>query len=342
MCEIGQGEPYAQGLGIPWNYPQGIAALAVNPAANRAAGLAELAEFARTLKSMGALNSLDTAAFQTALAPLGNDVTGLLNTTWAGLVATNGNDSLSASGNGDFYLRGLGGNDTLTTQGGNDTLDGGSGDDTLNGGLGDDLYLMERGGGLDTINDAGGSDTLKLLGLNPGEFTITRDAANLYIALNDGSARARINGWFTNGANRIEQIQFGDGTIWSAADLEAHLTVPSASTGNDVLYGTANADTINGLAGNDVLSGQLGNDTLEGGTGNDSLDGGQGNDLYLFARGDGQDTVTDYDATVGNVDILKFKAGIAPGEIPMTKVILLRSACPNTVATNEMVWRKTG
>ena len=128
----------------------------------------------------------------------------------------------------------------------------------------------------------------------------------------------------------------------SSADLEAHITVPAAGSGNDILYGTANADTINGLAGNDALSGQLGNDTLEGGAGNDSLEGGLGNDTYLFARGDGQDSVADNDATPGNVDILRFKAGVACSEHPMSKARLLVVDCQNTVAANEMDWRKTG
>jgi hypothetical protein len=65
--------------------------------ANRTTGLAQLADFARALKGMGALSSLDTTGFQTALAPLGGDVTGTLNSAWVGLVATNGNDSLSGS-----------------------------------------------------------------------------------------------------------------------------------------------------------------------------------------------------------------------------------------------------
>lgn len=300
MCEIGQGEPHAQGHGIPWNYPQGFAALALNPAANGESGLAELADFARALKGLGALHAMDTAAFQETLAPLGADVSGVLNTVWSGLVATQGNDSLATSGNGSFYLRGMGGNDSLA------------------GGLGDDIYLVECGGGEDILSDTGGDDTLKLLGLNPGEITVTRDAHHLYLALADG-ARARLAGWFDAAASEIEHIQFGDGTVWSAADLEAHITVPAAGSGNDILYGTANADSINGLAGNDALSGQLGNDTLEGGAGNNSLEGGLGNDTYLFARGDGQDSVADSDATPGNVDILRFKAGITPTEIKLTR-----------------------
>jgi hypothetical protein len=67
------------------------------------------------------------------------------------------------------------------------------------------------------------------------------------------------------------------------------------------------------LTGNstaNVLTGGAGSDTLIGGLGNDSLSGGTGNDTYLIAKGNGQDTVSDNDTTAGNLDVLKFGAGI--------------------------------
>jgi Ca2+-binding RTX toxin-like protein len=69
------------------------------------------------------------------------------------------------------------------------------------------------------------------------------------------------------------------------------------TTGDDSLTGGSGADLINGGAGNDSLSGSDGNDILNGGTGNDTLDGGAGNDVYLFAKGDGIDTINNYDPT---------------------------------------------
>ncbi|MCQ8130939.1 calcium-binding protein, partial [Methylomonas rivi] len=58
-----------------------------------------------------------------------------------------------------------------------------------------------------------------------------------------------------------------------------------------------------------------GNDTLDGGTGNDYLSGGTGNDSYLFSRGGGQDTVSDYDTTAGNADTLSFNEGISSDQL---------------------------
>jgi len=59
-----------------------------------------------------------------------------------------------------------------------------------------------------------------------------------------------------------------------------------------------------------VLSGAAGNDMLDGGPGKDTLDGGVGNDRYVFGRGSEADSITDYDPTAGNTDILMLGAGV--------------------------------
>ena len=63
--------------------------------------------------------------------------------------------------------------------------------------------------------------------------------------------------------------------------------------GNDTLSGANLDDTLLGGAGNDHLYGNNGNDTLDGGEGNDYLDGGAGDDTYVFAKGHGQDSISD-------------------------------------------------
>jgi Ca2+-binding RTX toxin-like protein len=69
------------------------------------------------------------------------------------------------------------------------------------------------------------------------------------------------------------------------------------------IIGTVSADTILGLDGNDILEGRRGADKIDGGTGNDwiiggrgadTLTGGAGNDTFVFATGDGRDTITDF------------------------------------------------
>ncbi|MBO7080912.1 MAG: hypothetical protein J6V99_02590, partial [Neisseriaceae bacterium] len=76
--------------------------------------------------------------------------------------------------------------------------------------------------------------------------------------------------------------------------------------GNDRLDGGLGNDTLQGDAGDDVLLGGAGSDVLHGGSGNDVMQGGIGNDVYVFNRGDGQDTIFD---TLGN-DTLKIGANL--------------------------------
>jgi len=82
--------------------------------------------------------------------------------------------------------------------------------------------------------------------------------------------------------------------------------------GNDNISGNSGNDIINGGLGNDNISGGNGNDTINGGAGNDTLNGGYGNDIYIFNKGDGQDTISDYDPTSGNTDTIRFGTDINP------------------------------
>lgn len=66
------------------------------------------------------------------------------------------------------------------------------------------------------------------------------------------------------------------------------------SGGRDTLEGGQGDDALSGGAGNDRLFGQDGADDLTGGAGRDTLTGGAGADDFVFARGMGRDTITDF------------------------------------------------
>jgi len=70
----------------------------------------------------------------------------------------------------------------------------------------------------------------------------------------------------------------------------------TASGHKDVMHGLAGNDSLFGLAGGDRLFGDAGNDILNGGEGNDFLVGGLGVDTFVFASGDGIDTIADFNA----------------------------------------------
>ncbi|OSR24185.1 hypothetical protein B7R56_26660 [Pseudomonas savastanoi pv. retacarpa] len=93
----------------------------------------------------------------------------------------------------------------------------------------------------------------------------------------------------------------------------------SGGDGSDYLTGGEGNDTLTGDAGNDTLYGDSGNDQLEGGTGNDYLSGGEGSDVYRFNRGWGQDSINNYDSSVGKTDVIEFAADILPTDIMVTR-----------------------
>ena len=74
-----------------------------------------------------------------------------------------------------------------------------------------------------------------------------------------------------------------------------------------------------GGSGNDQLYGGHGGDNLYGGTGTDRLEGDQGDDVYHWGRGDGNDTIYDFDSSDRNAsahqDKLLFGAGIELSDI---------------------------
>ena len=104
------------------------------------------------------------------------------------------------------------------------------------------------------------------------------------------------------GTTSVRVIARDSGNLTVADVFDITVSAPGL-----VLIGTSGADYLYGSSGNDIFDGGLGNDTLQG---------GWGDDVYLFAAGDGQDTISE---TGGSADILRFKAGIQPGEIKLLR-----------------------
>ncbi|WP_431149420.1 putative Ig domain-containing protein [Acidovorax facilis] len=100
--------------------------------------------------------------------------------------------------------------------------------------------------------------------------------------------------------------------------------------GTNVVVGTSGDDVLVGTAGRDALVGGLGDDSLDGGPGDDELIGGNrvansnqvsgtGRDTYLFGRGDGRDLISNGRGGADSLDTLKFKAGIKPEDIRVSR-----------------------
>ena len=160
---------------------------------------------------------------------------------------------------------------------GNDTLDGGTGNDYLDGGEGDDVLIFDVA---DMHRDGGaGNDTLDA----SDNVGTGGDAAA--VTINLGSADVAI----TNNGEA------------EAADLVRGIENAIGSGAGDTLTGNMGANMLSGGGGADVIVGGAGNDTIVGGKGDDAtLTGGMGADTFVFAIGDGADTITDFSANQGD------------------------------------------
>lgn len=235
--------------------------------------------------------------------------------------------------NGNDKLYGYDGKDKLYGGAGNDTLDGGNGNDTLNGGAGIDKLI--GGAGTDTAsykgatagvtaslikpsintNDAkgdtyssienliGSSFADKLTG-DGGANTLTGGAGN--DTLDGGAGNDTLNGGA--GADKLIGGSGSDTASYAGAakGVTASLAKPSANT-NDAkgdsyssienLVGTSYADKLIGNAGVNRITGEKGNDTLTGGAGADD---------FVFAKGYGRDTITDFQNNVDDIDLRSY------------------------------------
>lgn len=191
--------------------------------------------------------------------------------------------------------------DTLTGGSGDDEISGGAGDDTMTGGAGADTFFFSPDGGDDTITDFSTSEDIISLMRLPGvlgfdSLTITQDGDDAVIDLSgNGGGSIRLNNvnvddlsadnfqFFIDGGSEDNTIQGGK-----------HDDFLSGEEGDDTISGGAGDDYLFGGDGDDTLSGGAGDDYISGGSGDDTLTGGDDADTFVFIRGHGTDTVTDF------------------------------------------------
>lgn len=204
-------------------------------------------------------------------------------------VGTAENESLSGTASGDFLM-------------------GRAGDDVLSGGVGNDTYFFTRGDGNDRIADKGAAsdhDTLVLGDIAAAEVRVIQHADKLILLVNDGAdGRIDLTDQFAEHGG-IERVVFGNGAIWTKADLLARAE-PSDGT----------IVTHLGTLGNDIVEGSAVGDLIDGRAGDDTLAGGTGDDTYLYARHNGNDTIVE-GIDGGKADRLHLR-GIDPAAVTLS------------------------
>ncbi|MCI3203846.1 MULTISPECIES: calcium-binding protein [Pandoraea] len=212
-------------------------------------------------------------------------------TTWTGdelramaIAPTTGADTIVSYVAG-HYFDGLGGGD----------YESGSGNDT---------FIYNPGYGALEISDYASSGVTNVLqfgaGIVPESITVNVDDKN-GVRISDGIAGDVItidNMAMSPGVYGVQEVQFADGTVWTAADLMSKVKPADGTTGNDHLVGTAAAELFDGLGGDDTI------------------DGGGGGDTVVFNPGYGKLLVNEFDFS-GNVvaNVLRLGQGITPSSL---------------------------
>lgn len=171
--------------------------------------------------------------------------------------------------------QGTSGEDTIIGGLDDETIEGAGGVDFLDGRTGSDSYVWRKGDGNDLVLDSGGASTASS---EPDRIDLVD------VDDPDGIAFSRQNGT-TNTLQMtiletgetltlvgIERIRFSDGAAIDITNILSSLP----------FEGTAGIDSLEG-DGNDNI--------LRGGLGDDLLNGFAGGDTYVWARGDGNDTI---------------------------------------------------
>ena len=241
------------------------------------------------------------------------------------MIPTSGDDVIYGTDGADT-ITGLGGNDQLFGRQGNDILEGGTGNDVLTGNNGDDIYRFNLGDGQDRIRDytvytgaAYGNDRVEFgAGIDPGGVTVFyQDGGKDISLLIDATGDViTLDDTVSNAEQRIEEVRFANGTIWTHVDLVARAV--SFTPGPDTITGGSGADNLRGGGGNDTINGMAGNDTISGDEDDDVLIGGDGSDIFsVTGTGHGFDS---YDGGLSSDTIRALANGTRIGISSITSI----------------------
>ena len=247
-----------------------------------------------------------------------------------------GNDLLYSKAD-SFYvtLRGGADNDTIESYGYYNSIIGGSGNDsiqiydysTINGGNGNDSIELDgigniveyaSGDGNDVILYYSSFDTIRIT--DGSTYSTTRSGSDTIISVGSGSITLKeavtgmlniiggslIGGSISSGINHIfnstmNSLVSGTSNSDSIYNGGDNATI-SAGDGDDIIDNRGDYASINGGAGNDSIVSNKSTYygwyvTVRGGIGNDTITGSNHADVFQYANGDGNDIITNFDAS---------------------------------------------
>ena len=173
---------------------------------------------------------------------------------------------------------------------------GGKGNDVLDGSYGADTYIFAKGHGQDVISEydtyqSGKQDTLRFTDVNYNDVRFRRENDDLILFGYHGNDQITIRSFYNNDYYQIENFQFADRTL-SLEDMRREGINFVGTEGDDELTDAHDENEVS---------------FFTGGKGNDVLDGSYGADTYIFAKGHGQDVISEYDTyQSGKQDTLRF------------------------------------
>ena len=258
----------------------------------------------------------DTASFENEVAAVTVNLT--TGTTSTGDTLTSIEDVI-----------GSGFADTITGDGGENIIDGGLGDDTIDGAGGTDTVSFFGSDvgvevDLETTDNAIGTAVRERTDENGDPVTETDALSNIENVIgsdHDDTLRGTTRGSVLDGHGGDDVFEIGNDDAAVAAgaarsivrggdgldtltfeNAAAGITVDVIDTEDDPLS-TGNSyssiERVTGSAFDDTITTHGRSEAIEGGAGADTLSGGDGDDLYIYNRGDGADTIQDYNDTEG-------------------------------------------
>jgi len=228
----------------------------------------------------------------------------------AAVFSGSGNDTIVADSasaaiqlsTGNAYIEVAEGFTTILGSTGNDTIQAGAGNALIHDGSGITTLIVGASSGSETIQGSSGSTAIQLTdGLTEASLVVNDNSGDLVLSCLGFPSQITVSGYFNSPTG--VSLQFSDGTIWGAAQIQQRLM--------------EEVTTIDGTAGDDTLQGTPGADSIDGGGGNDSVVGGGGNDTFVYNPGYGQLEISE-NYSNGQQPVLQLGKGITASAVKAT------------------------